>query len=83
MRFKFQPLVPIELESGPTGLFVDFIKTNNFGDSHKIGIIFNGLICYRHHDLCRSRLGWVMANTHRGREIGIVIVSDMRDKAAL
>jgi len=83
MRFQFQPLAPIELESGPTGLFFDFIKTNNFGNSHEIGIIFNRLICDRHHDFRRSRLGWVMTNPHRGREIGIAIIPNMRDKAAL
>ena len=83
MGFKFQPLIPIELESGPTGLFFGFTKTNNFGDSQKIGIIFNRSVSYRHHDLRRSQLGRVMANTHRGGEIRIVTVSTMRDKAVL
>ena len=83
MRFKFQSLVPIELESGSTRPFFDFIETNNFGNPHEIGIIFNGLICDRHHHFSRSRLGWVMTNPHRGCEIGIAIIPNMRDKAAL
>ena len=83
MCFKFESLVPVELETGSTGPFFDFIETYNFGNPHEIGIIFNGLICYRHHHFRDSRLGWVMINANWGRWPSITIVSNMWDKAGL